>query len=81
MWDTGIEDAIAEEPGGQVIAHNRRIIVRRIRCQLADIGIAPADVGKIILSPAHFPTCGGGLMALTRRRLPRLCLIFGFVAY
>jgi len=59
LWDTGIEDAIAKEPGGRIIAHGiRGIVVRTIVCQLADIGIAPADVGTVILSHAHFDHVG-----------------------
>jgi N-acyl homoserine lactone hydrolase len=59
LWDTGIEDAIAGEPGGRIIAHGiRGIVVRTIRCQLADIGIAPADIGTVILSHAHFDHIG-----------------------
>jgi len=59
LWDTGIEDAVAKEPGGRIIAHNiRGIVVRTIACQLADIGITPADVGMVILSHAHFDHVG-----------------------
>jgi len=47
--DTGIEDAVASEAGGRIIAHNiRGIVVRTIRAQLADIGLTPADVGTVI---------------------------------
>jgi glyoxylase-like metal-dependent hydrolase (beta-lactamase superfamily II) len=59
MWDTGIEDAVAKEPGGRVIAHNiRGIVVRTIESQLEDIGLMPADVGVVILSHAHFDHVG-----------------------
>lgn len=59
VWDTGIEDAVVKEPGGRIIAHNiRGIVVGTIRCQLADIGILPADVGTVILSHAHFDHVG-----------------------
>jgi N-acyl homoserine lactone hydrolase len=59
LWDTGTEDAIAKEPGGRIIAHGiRGIVLRTIRCQLADIGITPADVGTVILSHAHFDHVG-----------------------
>jgi N-acyl homoserine lactone hydrolase len=59
MFDTGIEDAVANEAGGRVIAHNiRGIVVRVMRDQLADIGIAPADVGTVILSHGHFDHVG-----------------------
>jgi N-acyl homoserine lactone hydrolase len=59
LWDTGIEDAIAKESGGRIIAHGiRGIVLRTIRCQLADIGITPADVSTVILSHAHFDHVG-----------------------
>jgi N-acyl homoserine lactone hydrolase len=45
MLDTGIEDAVANEPGGRIIAHDiRGIVVRTISCQLADVGITPAGL-------------------------------------
>lgn len=59
LWDTGIEDAVACEPGGRVIAHGiRGIVVRTVEQQLADIGLTPADVGTVILSHAHFDHVG-----------------------
>jgi N-acyl homoserine lactone hydrolase len=59
MWDKGIDDAVAQEPGGRIIAHNiRGIVVRTIVCQLADVGITPADVGRVLLSHAHFDHVG-----------------------
>ncbi|QHT71996.1 N-acyl homoserine lactonase family protein [Rhodocytophaga rosea] len=59
LWDTGIEDDIIQEPGGKVIAHNiRAVVVRTIRSQLADIGIAPEAISKVILSHAHFDHIG-----------------------
>jgi N-acyl homoserine lactone hydrolase len=59
MWDTGIEDALENEAGGRIIAHGiRGIVVRTIRCQLAEIGIRPADIRTVILSHAHFDHVG-----------------------
>jgi len=59
MWDTGIEDAIAQESGGRIIAHDiRGIVARTIACQLADVGITTADVGRVLLSHAHFDHIG-----------------------
>src|ERR1700761_8508478 len=50
MWDTGIDDAIAQESGGRVIAHNiRGVVIRTIACQLADVGITPHDIGRVLL--------------------------------
>lgn len=63
LWDTGIEDSIAKEPGGKIIAHDiRGIVVRTIAAQLADIGLTPADVGKVILSHAHFDHVGNAAL-------------------
>jgi glyoxylase-like metal-dependent hydrolase (beta-lactamase superfamily II) len=59
LWDTGIDDAIASASGGRVIAHGiRGIVVRTIARQLADIGITPADVSRVVLSHAHFDHVG-----------------------
>jgi N-acyl homoserine lactone hydrolase len=59
LWDTGIEDAIAEEPGGRVIAHNiRGIVARTIADQLAELGLTPGDVARVFLSHAHFDHIG-----------------------
>ena len=63
MWDTGIEDAVAAEPGGRVIAHNiRGIVARTLAAQLADVGITPADVRTVILSHAHFDHVGNAAL-------------------
>jgi len=63
LFDTGIEDAVANVSGGLVIAHNiRGIVVRTIRDQLSDIGLVPADVGTVILSHAHFDHIGNAAM-------------------
>ena len=63
MWDTGIADALALEPGGRVIAHGLRgLVVRTIRDQLADIGITPEDVTRVILSHAHFDHVGNAAL-------------------
>lgn len=63
MWDTGIEDAVAEEPGGRIIAHDiHGIVVRPISSQLMDIGITATDVGTVILSHAHFDHVGNAAL-------------------
>jgi glyoxylase-like metal-dependent hydrolase (beta-lactamase superfamily II) len=63
LFDTGIEDAIAGEPGGRIIAHNiRGIVVRTIRDQLAEIGLRPIDIGTVILSHGHFDHIGNANM-------------------
>lgn len=59
LWDTGMDDALASEPDGKVIAHGiRGIVVRTLEDQLRDIGITPAEVGTVILSHAHFDHVG-----------------------
>ncbi len=63
LWDSGICDDVAAEPGGRVIAHGiRGIVVRTIRDQLADIGLTPADVGRVFLSHAHFDHVGNAAL-------------------
>ena len=59
LWDTGIDDDVAGEPGGRVIAHTiRGMVVTPVRQQLAEIGITPAEVGTVILSHGHFDHVG-----------------------
>ena len=59
LWDTGMEDSLAETPEGRIIAHDIRGVARRtIAGQLKEIGIAPSDVGTLILSHAHFDHVG-----------------------
>ena len=59
LWDTGSEDALAFEPGGRIIAHGLRgIVVRTMAEQLAEIGIGPADIARVILSHGHFDHIG-----------------------
>lgn len=59
LWDTGIEDAVAEEPEGRVIAHDIRGVVRHtMASQLQAIGITPADIDTLLLSHAHFDHAG-----------------------
>ncbi|MBV8415863.1 MAG: MBL fold metallo-hydrolase [Verrucomicrobia bacterium] len=63
LWDTGISDRVAKESGGKVIAHGiRGIVARTLACQLADIGISPADVSTVILSHAHFDHVGNAAL-------------------
>lgn len=59
LWDTGIEDAVAEEPEGKVIAHDIRGVVRHtMALQLQAIGITPADIDTLLISHAHFDHIG-----------------------
>ncbi len=59
MWDTGIDDAIAKEPGGRIIAHDiRGIVPRTITSQLIEVGVAPTEIRRVFLSHAHFDHIG-----------------------
>jgi N-acyl homoserine lactone hydrolase len=59
LWDTGIDDELANVPGGEIIAHGIRGVVKRtLVSQLAEIGVDPGDVGVLILSHAHFDHVG-----------------------
>src|SRR4051794_30346160 len=59
LWDTGIDESLAGAPEGRIIAHNiRGIVAKSITAQLAEIGLAPADIGMVLLSHAHFDHIG-----------------------
>lgn len=63
LWDTGINDVIAMEPGGRMIAHGLRgLVVRTIRDQLSDIDLLPEDVTRVVLSHAHFDHVGNAAL-------------------
>ncbi|WP_368904814.1 N-acyl homoserine lactonase family protein [Taklimakanibacter lacteus] len=59
LWDTGSDDELAKVPGGKIIAHGIRGVVKRtLKSQLDEIGVDPADVTTLILSHAHFDHIG-----------------------
>jgi N-acyl homoserine lactone hydrolase len=59
LWDTGISDAIFNEIGGKIIAHGIRAVVSRpIEDQLAEIGVTPKEIVRVILSHGHFDHAG-----------------------
>ena len=63
LWDTGIEDAIGEEPDGRIIAHGiRGLVAWPVAEQLASIGVAPAEIEAVILSHAHFDHVGNAAL-------------------
>ena len=63
MWDTGIDDAIADESGGRIIAHGLgEVVVRSVREQLGEIGLMSADVTRVVLSHAHFNHVGNAAL-------------------
>ena len=59
LWDTGLDDQLARSPGGEIVAHGiRGIVIRPVAEQLAEIGVAPGDIGIVALSHAHFDHVG-----------------------
>lgn len=59
LWDTGLEDALARSPEGEIVAHGiRGVVTRPLAARLAEIGVAPADIGTVALSHAHFDHVG-----------------------
>lgn len=59
MWDTGISQTLFPELGGEVIAHGiRGVVSRPLTHQLAEVGLTPADISRVILSHAHFDHAG-----------------------
>jgi len=59
LWDTGIGDELVNVPGGEIIAHGIRGVVKRtLISQLAEIGVDPGDVTLLILSHSHFDHVG-----------------------
>jgi N-acyl homoserine lactone hydrolase len=54
LWDSGFADALADKPDGML--GNRGMVMKRARtlaAQLAEIGVAPADVKYIAFSHTH----------------------------
>ena len=59
IWDTGIDDELIRIPEGKIMAHDVRGLVRRtLASQLAELGVAPEDVGVLAVSHAHFDHVG-----------------------
>ncbi len=56
LWDTGVNDAIAALPDGEVPADPRAIHWRRpktLASQLARLGIRPSDIAYVAISHSH----------------------------
>jgi N-acyl homoserine lactone hydrolase len=59
LWDTGIEDAIAELPEGRRIMETIVFRVpKTLRAQLGQIGVSPSDVDYLGLSHLHIDHVG-----------------------
>jgi N-acyl homoserine lactone hydrolase len=59
LFDTGIEDAIAEEPDGRRVADPIVFRVpRRLRDQLGELGVTPGDIDFLALSHLHIDHVG-----------------------
>jgi len=59
LWDTGIADEMVHIPGGEIIAHGiRGVLKKTLKSQLDEIGVAPAEVTTLLLSHAHFDHIG-----------------------
>jgi N-acyl homoserine lactone hydrolase len=59
LWDTGTQDDLIDEPGGRIIAHGiRGTVSKTVASQLAEIGTAPDDIAKLVLSHAHYDHVG-----------------------
>ncbi len=59
LWDSGTQDDLVAAGGGRIIAHGiRGIVVRTMASQLAELGVAPDDIGTIAFSHAHYDHMG-----------------------
>lgn len=53
LWDTGLGDRLAAEPGGEMKYGLRFTVRRTLRSQLAALGLTPDDVRYVALSHLH----------------------------
>lgn len=53
LWDTGWEQTLAETPGGLMTNRYHAVMARTLTDQLSDLGLKPADIGKVSISHAH----------------------------
>ncbi len=62
IWDTGVPESIADSPDGvRQEGFPVHIIVRKkLSMQLAELGIAPADIEYVSFSHMHFDHTGNG---------------------
>ncbi|WP_394780083.1 N-acyl homoserine lactonase family protein [Undibacterium sp.] len=60
MWDTGYTDALADKPDGILIRNSRAMRTRTLASQLAEIGVAPAQITYLAFSHTHADHTGNG---------------------
>lgn len=64
IWDTGLPESLAALPDGLAIPLGRINMRRTLSSQLAELGLAPADIEFLSISHSHFDHIGnGGLFA------------------
>src|SRR5260370_11631804 len=51
LWDTGYQDAIADQPVDTPVGHATR--AKKLAAQLAELGVKPSDVGFVAISHTH----------------------------
>ena len=62
VWDTGVPQSIADRPGGA--GPGGITVARKLTDQLAQLGLAPADIEFVSISHSHFDHIGNaGLFA------------------
>ena len=59
LWDTGLHDDMIQVPGGKVVVHGVRGVVKKtVASQLEELGINPEQIKHIAFSHAHFDHIG-----------------------
>ena len=59
LWDTGLHDDMVDIPGGKVVVHGVRGVVKKtVASQLENLGIKPEQITHIAFSHAHFDHIG-----------------------
>src|SRR5450432_3470736 len=60
MWDTGYPDSLADKPEGIVGPRSKALRTKTLASQLAEIGVAPAQVTYLAFSHSHGDHVGNG---------------------
>lgn len=64
LWDAGLPEGLADAPGGADMQGAHLSMARKLTAQLAELGLAPADIEFLSISHSHFDHIGnGGLFA------------------